>query len=518
LGHDVDERQRGGVVTELHLLSGAGTTAATAAADALVVGVLPARVDDDGEKGAPRLAPGAAAVDAAFDGELAALLAVAGATGRADEVVRIPTRGTVTAPLIVAVGLGPAGDDGPSAEQVRRASGSAARALAGTDHAVTTLSWPGADAVAATAEGTLLGSYAFTEYKSARGRTPVRRVTLATTAEGAEAVLRRATVVATAVTTARDLVNTPPNDLFPETFAARAVALGEAAGLEVDVLDDAALAAGGYGGILGVGGGSSRKPRLVRLRWSGGPSPRASVALVGKGVTFDTGGISIKPAAHMDHMTSDMAGAAAVIATTVLAATLELPVAVTATVPMAENMPSATAYRPGDVLRMYGGKTVEVLNTDAEGRLILADAIVRACEDSPDYLIETSTLTGAQRIALGDRTAGVMGTEELRARVVAAGDRVGEGMWPMPLPEELRSGLDSRVADLANVTGDRSGAMLAAGLFLREFVAEGVKWAHVDVAGPAMNTGKPWGYTPKGGTGVPVRTLVATLEDLAEHG
>ena len=167
---------------------------------------------------------------------------------------------------------------------------------------------------------------------------------------------------------------------------------------------------------------------------------------------------------------------------------------------------------------MYGGKRVEVLNTDAEGRLILADAIVRACEDSPDYLIETSTLTGAQRIALGDRTAGVMGTEELRARVVAAGDRVGEGMWPMPMPEELRSGLDSRVADLANVTGDRSGGMLVAALFLREFVAEGVKWAHVDVAGPAMNTGKPWGYTPKGGTGVPVRTLVATLEDIAERG
>ena len=338
-------------MTELHLLSGAGTTAATAAADALVVGVLPARADDNGEKGSLRLAAGAPAVDAAFDGELASLLALAGATGRADEVVRIPTRGTVTAPLIVAVGLGPAGDDGPSAEQVRRASGSAARALAGTDHAVTTLSWPDADAVAATAEGTLLGSYAFTEYKSARGRTPVRRVTLATDAEGAEAVLRRATVVATAVTTARDLVNTPPNDLFPETFAARAAALGEAAGLEVEVLDDEALAAGGYGGILGVGGGSSRKPRLVRLRWSGGPSPRASVALVGKGVTFDTGGISIKPAAHMDHMTSDMAGAAAVVATTVLAARLELPLTVTATVPMAENMPSGRSRSPSPAAR-----------------------------------------------------------------------------------------------------------------------------------------------------------------------
>ena len=510
-------------MTELHLLSGAGTTAATAAADALVVGVLPARAGDDGEKGAPRLAPGAAVVDTAFDGGLAALLALAGATGRADDVVRIPTRGTVTAPLIVAVGLGPAGDDGPSAEQVRRASGSAARALAGTDHAVTTLSWSAsdalaADAVAATAEGTLLGSYAFTEYKSARGRTPVRRVTLATDAEGAEAVLRRATMVATAVTTARDFVNTPPNDLFPETFAARAAALGEAAGLEVEVLDDAALAAGGYGGILGVGGGSSRKPRLVRLRWSGGPSPRASVALVGKGVTFDTGGISIKPAPHMDHMTSDMAGAAAVVATTVLAARIELPLTVTATVPMAENMPSSTAYRPGDVLRMYGGKTVEVLNTDAEGRLILADAIVRALEDEPDYLIDTATLTGAQIVALGTRTAAVMGSEVFRDRVAVLARATGEDAWSMPFPDHLRSELDSRVADIANVTGHRNGGMLAAGIFLREFVPDGLPWAHIDIAGPAFHTSGPYGYTTKGGTGVPVRTLAAVLTDIAENG
>ena len=167
---------------------------------------------------------------------------------------------------------------------------------------------------------------------------------------------------------------------------------------------------------------------------------------------------------------------------------------------------------------MYGGKRVEVLNTDAEGRLILADAIVRAGEDSPAYLIETSTLTGAQRVALGDRTAAVMGSDDLRDRVVAAGDRVGEGMWPMPLPDELRTGLDSTVADLANVAGDRAAGMLIGGLFLREFVPAGVSWAHMDVAGPAFNTGKPWGFTPKGGTGVPVRTLLATLEDLAAQG
>jgi leucyl aminopeptidase len=508
-------------VTELHILNG---SAATAAADAVVVGTLPARTDGDPGDAAspPRLAPGAAAVDAAFDGDLAALLALAGATGRADEVVKLPTRGALAAPLLVAVGLGPVrsgagdgSDDGPSAEQVRRASGAAARALAGTAHAVSTLSWIDA---AAAAEGALLGAYAFTAYKKSNGRPPVGRVDLAVDDPAADTAVRRATAVADAVRTARDLVNTPPNDLYPASFAERAAALGEAAGLEVEVLDEAALAEGGYGGVLGVGEGSSRKPRLVRLRWSGGPAPRASVALIGKGITFDTGGISIKPAANMDHMTSDMAGAAAVVATTVLAATLELPVTVTATVPMAENMPSSTAYRPGDVLRMYGGRTVEVLNTDAEGRLILADAIVRAVEDDPDYLVETSTLTGAQLVALGQRTAGVMGSDVFRDRVAVLGREVGEDAWAMPLPDHIRAELDSRVADIANVTGQRFGGMLVAGVFLREFVPDGLPWAHIDIAGPSFHTGGPYGYTAKGGTGVPVRTLAAVLTDIAENG
>jgi leucyl aminopeptidase len=285
----------------------------------------------------------------------------------------------------------------------------------------------------------------------------------------------------------------------------------------VEVLDEKALAAAGYGGVLGVGGGSSRPPRLVRIAYRP-DSARRRVALVGKGITFDTGGISIKPAQNMDQMTSDMSGAAAVIATTALAARLELPIAVTATVPMAENMPSATAYRPGDVLRIYGGKTVEVLNTDAEGRLILADALVRAAEDEPDYLIDTATLTGAQIVALGTRTAGVMGTDEFRDRVAGHAQGTGEGGWAMPLPDELRADLDSRIADIANITNHRWGGMLAGGIFLREFVPEGLPWAHIDVAGPAYNTGGPWGYTGKGATGVPVRTLAAVLTDVAENG
>ena len=328
------------------------------------------------------------------------------------------------------------------------------------------------------------------------------------------AAAARARTIAECVGLARDLVNIPPNLLFPGSFADRAATLGREAGLEVEVLDEAALADGGFGGILAVGGGSSRGPRLVRMTHRGGEG-RPTVALVGKGVTFDTGGISIKPAAGMEQMTMDMGGAAAVVATVILAARLGVDLNVVATVPMAENMPSATAYRPGDVLTMYGGTTVEVQNTDAEGRLILADAIVRACEDSPSHLIDTATLTGAQMVALGKKTPGVMGTDQFRDRVSELSRQVGEGGWPMPLPEELRDGLDSEVADLTNVTPHRWGGMLSAGLFLREFVAEGVQWAHVDIAGPAYNDGGAEGYIPKGATGVPVRTLLAVLEDIA---
>jgi leucyl aminopeptidase len=506
------------LTTDLHIGSG---SPATVEADAVVLGLLLAAGGDERAGAPPRLAPGAEEIEAAFAGDdtdVAALLAVAGATGKADEVVKIPTRGAIGAPLLVAVGLGAPGPAGsPEAEQVRRASGAAARALAGTGHAVSTL---GRLDLTAAAEGTVLGAYTFTAYRSANGRTPLGRMDLFATESdpAAEATLRTAAAVADAVCTARDLVNTPPNDLFPETFAARARELAEAAGLEVEVLDDTALAEGGFGGVLGVGQGSARKPRLVRLRYAGGPAPRAKVALVGKGITFDTGGISIKPAANMDHMTSDMGGAAAVVATAVLAARLQLPVAVTATVPMAENMPSATAYRPGDVLRMYGGKTVEVLNTDAEGRLVLADAITLAAEDDPDYLVETSTLTGAQQVALGLRTAGVMGSDEFRDRVAAHARATGEDGWPMPLPAHMRGELDSRVADLANVTGTRWGGMLVAGTFLREFVPDGLPWAHIDIAGPSFHSGGPYGYTAKGGTGVPVRTLAAVLTDIAENG
>ena len=492
--------------------------------------IVPVISDDD----TPKVLAAEPYLDADAVGEIEAGLRALGATGDEGQLNRLVIESLPVA-SVLAVGLGAPRVGAPPAcggewppDVIRRAAGAAARSLDKVDSVVTTLS--ALDLAAAVVEGLILGAYRFTEFRSdktAPKDAGLRKITVlpgpAVSARAAKAEAERAAAIATAVATARDFVNTPPSHLFPAEFAKRAKALGESVGLEVEVLDDKALSRDGYGGVIGVGKGSSRPPRLVRLTHRGSrlakhPKKAKKVALVGKGITFDTGGISIKPAQNMHHMTSDMGGAAAVIATVVLAARQELPIDVIATVPMAENMPSSTAQRPGDVLTQYGGITVEVLNTDAEGRLILADAIVRACEDDPDYLIETSTLTGAQTVALGARTPGVMGSDEFRDRIAEISQGVGENGWPMPLPEELKEDLKSTVADLANVSGSRYAGMLVAGTYLREFVADGVQWAHIDIAGPAYNTGAPWGYTGKGGTGVPTRTMFAVLEDIAENG
>ena len=472
--------------------------------------------------GAPKVLA-APFLDAATAREIQTALRKLGAKGSPEQTTRLHVPSLPYA-SVLAVGLGTPRDEWP-AEVVRRASGVAARALNGVHTVVTALAELDAQAAV---EGLILGAYQMHEFRSEKTAPKDPSLSAITalissasgvaSAENAKDLVARAVAVATAVATARDLVNTPPSHLHPDEFAKRAKLLATLAGLSVEVLDEKALAKAGYGGIIGVGQGSANPPRLVRITYRCGKRKAKKVALIGKGITFDTGGISIKPAAAMHHMTSDMAGAAAVIATVVLAASEQLPIDVIATVPMAENMPSATAQRPGDVLTQYGGTTVEVLNTDAEGRLILADAIVRACQDKPDYLIETSTLTGAQTVALGARIPGVMGSPEFRDRVAALSQQAGEDGWAMPLPDELKDDLKSTVADLANISSQRYAGMLVAGVFLREFVAEDVQWVHIDVAGPAYNTGGPWGYTPKGGTGVPVRTLFAVLEDIAENG
>ncbi|WP_444230437.1 leucyl aminopeptidase [Corynebacterium durum] len=436
-----------------------------------------------------------------------AALDMLGATGAAEEVTKVPAS---TGP-IVAVGVGKRDD--MDAEKLRRAAGVAARSLTGLKVVATTLGELG---LAAAVEGIALGAYTYRGLKTAdvpEDQQPVQKVVFL---GKDQALFDAAVITAEAVAFARDLVNAPSSHLFPESYAAIATSAAEDNGLTVEVLDDAALAEQGFGGIVAVGQGSTRGPRLVRISYAPEQLDDApTVALVGKGITFDTGGVSIKPAANMDQMISDMGGSAAVLATIIAAARLKLNVKVTATIPMAENMPGGNSYRPGDVITHYGGTTSEILNTDAEGRLILADAIARASEDNPDYLIETATLTGAQMVALGLRTAGVMGSDAFRDRVAETGRSVGEQAWAMPIPEEMSTSMSSPVADLRNADPSRWGGMLSAGYYLGNFVGEGIEWVHIDIAGPSFNTGGAHGYTPARATGAPVRTLIAVLEGIA---
>jgi leucyl aminopeptidase len=283
-------------------------------------------------------------------------------------------------------------------------------------------------------------------------------------------------------------------------------------------MDEKALAADGCGGIIGVGQGSANPPRLVQLTYKP-RGAKAHLALVGKGITYDSGGLSIKPAASMMTMKCDMAGAASVVAATFAIAELGLPIAVTTYAPMAENMVSGSSTRPGDVITIYGGKTVEVLNTDAEGRLVLADALVKATEDKPDVIVDVATLTGACVIALGDRVAGVLGNDdELIDSVKAAGQRVGEAHWPLPIPAEMGEKVKSntKIADLAQHNSERWGGTLYAAAFLREFVGDN-KWAHLDIAGPAYNEKPAYGYVTPGGTGMSVATLVELADSLSRE-
>ncbi|GAC1440703.1 MAG: leucyl aminopeptidase [Mycobacteriales bacterium] len=494
-------------------LSLAGGTPMSVKADALVVAVA------KGPKGLV-LVPPADEVASALGKAFTAALTSLGATGRAEEITRVAAVGGKGPAVVVAVGLG-AQASSYDGEVLRRAAGAAVRALAGSQKVAVALPAADSDAVRAIGEGAALGSYTFTAYRStsaADHKAPVAEVVLVVADpkdRASKAALKRADVVSRAVMLARDLVNTPPSDLHPAELAEVARTEAGKAGLTVEVLDEKALRKGRYGGILGVGQGSDAPPRLVHLSYRGGRSAKTRVALVGKGITFDSGGISLKPAAGMEEMKMDMGGAAAVIAAMRAVAELGLKVDVEAWIPMAENMPSGAAIRPSDVLSMRSGLRVEVTNTDAEGRLILADAIARAAEDKPDVILDVATLTGAQIVALGARTTGVMGNDDpLRTCVVDAATRAGEPSWAMPLPAELRKGLDSDIADLVN-SGPREGGMLTAGIFLQEFVPDGVRWAHLDIAGPAYNSGEAYGYTPHGGTGAAVRTFVQFLEDVS---
>ena len=455
-----------------------------------------------------------------FGSDVATLAASVGASAKAGHTRTLPGVDDVR---VLVVGLGKETVDGPAlrdaaANGVRQAGGLAEDK--GTVDVVVALGATTPEEALAVASGALLGTYAYAGVSSEAppagkvGRITVLHEGATRTADGGD-VAEVATVVTTAVLVAREWVNIPANLLYPASFAEEAQALAKGTRLGYEVLDERELAAQGYGGLMAVGGGSDRPPRLVRLTYR----PRGAklhLALVGKGITFDTGGLNLKPADGMYTMKCDMAGAAAVLAATWAIAKLGLKIKVTAYGAMAENMPSGSAYRPSDVLTIFGGTTVENANSDAEGRLVMADALARSNADSPDLVVDVATLTGAAIVALGDRTAGVMATDDATARqVLDAAQLAGEPFWQLPIPAETRGKLDSTVADLRSSGTDRAGGALAAAAFLREFVDAPTPWAHLDIAGPAFRTGAPEGAFSTGGTGVGVATLVELARSLA---
>ncbi|WP_322409051.1 leucyl aminopeptidase [Microbacterium invictum] len=468
-------------------------------ADAVVIALPPVEGD-----AAPSLAD--------FPGLQDALLAT-GFSGSPGSFQRVYAPDVTPRPLAV-VGTGAA----PDSAAVRDAVGAALRSLTGFDTVVVAVPFA-AEHLLAAAEGAVLGGYRFDGYKADGPKRRANRVILRGTDDLDPASLAAVTATASAVALVKDLVSIPAEWLGPADLAARAGEEVADLPVEVTVWDETALREGGFGGILGVGQGSDRPPRLVRLDYSPSGATR-HVALVGKGITFDTGGLSLKPAASMVGMKYDMCGAATVLAVVRAAAAQQLPVRVTGWLAVADNMPSGRATRPGDVVRIADGTTVEVLNTDAEGRLVLADGLVAASRENPDLLIDVATLTGAITIALGTRHTGVMGDDEAVARYLAAAGDVAELAWQLPLPAHMVDELDSPIADLQNAKiGDPAGGSLFAGLFLRHFVGrtasdseQRIPWIHLDIAGVGMNKGGGFGFTDKGPTGATVRSLLRLLQ------
>jgi leucyl aminopeptidase len=487
--------------------------AVTAKADLLAVPVF----------AGPELGPGAEEAVAGLGAPVAPLLEARGFTGKAGEVVALPTLGRLPATVLLLVGVGERAK--VDAEVLRRAAAAVVRQGRGAAKAVTTIAQAlpadPAGAVQAVTEGALLAAYRFDKYKQAKAAANGAELAALALVPGPSAgrgsggrgrlaeALAAGQARAAATNLARDLSNEPANALHPADLAAAARRLLAGKGVTVKVKDEKALAAEGFGGLIGVGQGAEHPPRLIELRYAP-KGASGQVVLVGKGITFDSGGLSLKPADSMKTMKTDMSGAAAVLATMSGLADLEVKVAVTGYLAAAENMPSGRATRPGDVLTMKNGKTVEVLNTDAEGRLVMADALALGAASKPDAIVDVATLTGACAVALGNRYSGLMSNDEaLAAELLEAAAEAGEPTWRLPLPPEYRKDIESDVADLKNV-GDRYGGALFAGLFLQEFVDDR-PWAHLDIAGPARSEAED-GYLGKGSTGVAVRTLLSWLK------
>ncbi len=433
-----------------------------------------------------------------------------GCKGSLGQILTLPAADD--GPATIVVGLGPSADVGPDA--LRRAGAAVARSAkrypAVGIHLLDAVAEPARrpGAAQALAEGLVLGSYRFTTYKSEPDPQPLERVVVVG-GGGARVVasLELGARIAEGVVLARDLVNTPGGELTPSALAQAAVEIAEREGLQISVLTTDDIVAAGMGGLLGVNRGSEQPPRFIELCYAP-EGARLSLALVGKGITFDSGGLSLKTAAGMTTMKMDMGGAAAILGAMSAIRAVAPKTKVTAYIPSTDNMTGGDATRVGDVLRARNGKTIEVLNTDAEGRLILADGLAMASEAEPDAILDLATLTGAVEVALGSKVAGLLGSNEAWIdQVQDAAARTGERVWELPMIEDYRAHIDSEVADVKNIGKAGQAGTIVAALFLREFVGEDIPWAHLDIAGTAW-TDTDDVETPRGGTGYGVRLLL----------
>lgn len=445
-----------------------------------------------------------------------------GFDGRKDQQITFYDPRDIRARQVLFVGLGKRVD--LNAEVLRRMAGQAVKTAikgkAGTICFATPtpqkVGLSTVDLMEALFEGARLGNYRFDRYRQKKELQPLKEISLLAAAGTAKRYKRlpgRVETVCEGTLLARQWVSMPSNEKRPEQFARDIAERAQARGLEVTVLGEAELQAEKFGAMLAVAGGSQAKPQLVIVKYKS-PGARRTVALVGKGVTFDAGGLNLKPTGSMEDMKIDMSGAAAVAATLLAAARMKPKINVVGVMPLVENMPSGSAYRPGDIFRTYDGKTVEIGNTDAEGRLILIDAMAYTVKNyKPHFMIDMATLTGACVVALGEKIAGLFSPDdELAAAITAAAERTHERCWRMPLPEDYQELLKSDFADLSNISRSRWGGAITAALFLKEFVAK-TRWAHIDIAGPAM-VKKEQPYCVPGGTGFGVRLLTETIRNL----
>ena len=464
-------------------------------ADAVVVGIVA-----DSALTGPALE-----LDRAGGGTLARLIERKEVSPKRHDVTTILAPAGIRAPLAAVVGLGP--QDGFDRGAAFRCAAAAAKHLAGKERGKVAYyladGWS-REQIEGGISGSLVGCVGQDIHRSKKNKHVPGEVVWANVPQEA---LSAAHTIADGVNLARRLVNAPPNEIYPESFAVDAVKVTESCGLGIDIWDKKRLASERCGSLLGVAEGSAREPRLIILRYQGGKPGEPPIAFVGKGVTFDSGGLSIKPTDGMTTMKCDMAGAAAVLGSMQVIARLKLPVNVVGLCGLVENMLSGTSYKLGDVLKARSGKTIEVLNTDAEGRLVLADVLNVALDQNPARLIDLATLTGACVVALGNDVAGMMTNDQSWcAAVKAAADACGEPMWQLPMFSEYNEQIRSEVADIKNVGNGRWGGAITAAKFLEEFVS-GKPWVHLDIAGPAfLDSAKPW--IDAGGSGFGVRTLV----------